>query len=193
MTKVLLIDNFDSFTYNLVDEFAKLGCKVEVYRNDLQMDGLQRVMASLEPNLIVISPGPGTPKSAGNSMPIIKKYSGKIPIFGVCLGLQCMAEVFGGRVGRAGEIVHGKSSMITHDEKGIYKGIENPFQGGRYHSLAALKVPSSLKVTAKSENGLVMGLEHRRHKTIGVQFHPESILTSEGGKMIENLLKAVGK
>ena len=193
MTRVLFIDNFDSFTYNLVDEFAKRKCKVEVYRNDVPMAKIAGIVKRFKPALIVVSPGPGNPKSAGNSIAVIKKYSGKIPIFGVCLGLQCMADAFGGKVGRAGETVHGKASMVSHDGKGIYRNIPSPFRAGRYHSLAALKVPASFKVTADSQNGIVMGMEHNEHRTIGVQFHPESILTPAGGRIIENLLKEVKK
>lgn len=184
---VLLIDNFDSFTHNLVDEFEKRNCKVFVYRNNIIIENFKNVAATINPRLIVISPGPGTPNDAGISMQVIKNYAGKIPLFGVCLGHQCIIESFGGIVGRAPEVLHGKSSKVIHDNKTIYKSLGNPFQVGRYHSLAGLKIPDELEVSAKTGN-IVMGVRHKTHFIEGVQFHPESILTPTGGLIIENLL-----
>ena len=186
--KVLFIDNFDSFTYNLVDEFEKRKCEVLVYRNNIDMKKIEKVVEKFKPNLIVISPGPSAPKDAGNSIEIIKKYHKQIPIFGVCLGLQCIVEAFGGKVGRCVEIKHGKPSLIKHDEEGIFKGLPQNFQAGRYHSLEALEVPYCLEISARtSEKNIVMAVRHKNGKTNGVQFHPESILTPLGGKIIENI------
>ena len=189
-TNILMVDNFDSFTHNLVDEFEKRNCKVFVYRNNIGMKNFENIVKKINPKLIVISPGPSTPKDAGISISVIKKYAGKIPIFGVCLGLQCMIEAFNGIVDKAPEVLHGKPSKITHDGKTIYKNLENPLQAGRYHSLAGIKIPNNLEVSAKT-NGIVMGARHKKHFIEGVQFHPESILTPTGGIIIENLLEAV--
>lgn len=188
---VLFIDNFDSFTYNLVDEFVKRECLVEVYRNNVPMDKMKKFISKFKPDLIVISPGPSTPKNAGNSIDMVKAYSGKIPIFGVCLGEQAIIEAFGGKVGQAFETVHGKPSMIHHNEKGIFRQLSNPFQSGRYHSLSGQKIPVSLEVTAKSDSEVIMGVSHKEFFVQGVQFHPESILTPSGGKIIENILRMV--
>ena len=188
---VLMIDNFDSFTYNLADEFEKRNCKVEVYRNNIGLKNFEELVEKLRPNLIVISPGPSSPKDAGISIYVIKKYSGKIPIFGVCLGHQCIIEAFGGVVNRAPEVLHGKPSRITHDKKSIFKDIENPFQVGRYHSLAGIRIPNELIVSAESDSGIVMGVRHKKFFVEGVQFHPESILTPNGGLLIENLIEAL--
>jgi len=186
--KVLMIDNFDSFTYNLVDEFEKRNCHVEVYRNNIGLEDFQKIVNAINPNSIVISPGPSSPKDAGISIDVIKKYSGKIPIFGVCLGHQCIIEAFDGVVNRAPEVVHGKPSRITHDNKSIFQNIENPFQVGRYHSLAGIKIPNELLVSSESDTGIVMGVRHKNFFVEGVQFHPESILTPNGGLLIENLI-----
>ena len=191
--KILFIDNFDSFTYNLVDEFEKRGCLVEVYRNSISMEKFAEVMKEFEPNLIVISPGPSTPKSAGNIIPIIQKYAEKVPLFGVCLGEQAIIEAFGGVVDKAPETIHGKPSIVEHDSKGVFKGIPNNFQVGRYHSLCGTVIPDCLVVSARSKSGVVMGVRHKKFFVEGVQFHPESILTPEGGKIIENLLKMLGE
>ncbi len=189
--RILFIDNFDSFTYNLVDEFEKRGCKVEVYRNNVPLEQVKKVVEKFNPHLIVISPGPSSPKKAGNIIKIIREFSGKVPIFGVCLGEQAIIEAFGGVVGKAVETIHGKPSLVSHDGKGIFEGLANPFQAGRYHSLAGQKIPAQLIVSAKSESGIVMGIRHKKHFVEGVQFHPESILTPEGGKIIENVLAMV--
>lgn len=192
--KVLFIDNFDSFTYNLVDEFQKRNCEVLVYRNTIDMKIIEQTFKKFKPNLIVISPGPGTPKQAGISKEIIKKYHETIPIFGVCLGHQCIIEVFGGRIDKAVETVHGKPSKITHDNIDIFKGIENPFQAGRYHSLVGYDIPYCLEISARTvDRDLVMAVRHKEFPVIGVQFHPESILTPIGGLIIKNLIQMVEK
>ena len=188
---ILIIDNFDSFTYNLVDEFEKRNCKVFVYRNNIGLENFEEIVKKINPKLIVISPGPSAPKDAGISIDVIKRYSGRMPIFGVCLGHQCIIEAFNGIVGRAPEVFHGKPSKVTHDNKIIYKNIENPFQVGRYHSLAGLKIPDELVISAKSETNVVMGVRHKKFFVEGVQFHPESILTPCGGLIIENLLEKI--
>jgi len=188
---VMMIDNFDSFTYNLVDEFEKRNCRVLVYRNNMGMETFRKLASKLKPKLIVISPGPSAPKDAGISVGVIKEYSGKIPIFGVCLGHQCIIEAFNGVVGRAPEVYHGKPSRVTHDSQTIYKNLENPMQVGRYHSLAGIRIPEELSVTAKTDTGIVMGVRHKKFPVEGVQFHPESILTPSGGLIIENLLRQI--
>lgn len=189
--KILMIDNFDSFTYNLVDEFEKRNCKVLAYRNNIDIENFDKIVEKIEPKLIVISPGPGTPKDAGLSIDVVRNYAGKIPIFGVCLGHQCIIEAFNGVVDRAPEVFHGKPSKITHDNKTIYKNLENPLQAGRYHSLAALKVPDELEVSAKTDSNIVMGVRHKKFFVEGVQFHPESILTPTGSLIIKNLLSII--
>ncbi len=188
---VLFVDNFDSFTYNLVDEFEKRGCSVFVYRNNTPLVKLKSIVKQYNVNLIVISPGPSNPKNAGNTLKVIKEFSGKIPIFGVCLGQQAIVEAFGGRVDKAGEVVHGKYSLISHCGRGVFKGVKNLFPAARYHSLACFDIPSCLEVTANTLNGLVMGVRHKNFQVEGVQFHPESILTSEGSKIIDNVIKMV--
>ena len=186
---ILMIDNFDSFTFNLVDEFEKRNCRVFVYRNNISLDDFNNVVEEIKPSLIVISPGPSTPKDAGISIDVIKNYSGKIPLFGVCLGHQAIIEAFGGFVDKAPEVFHGKPSKISHDRKSIYQNLSSPLQVARYHSLCGLKIPELLEVTSKTDNGIVMGVRHKQYFVEGVQFHPESILTPDGGIMIENLLE----
>jgi anthranilate synthase/aminodeoxychorismate synthase-like glutamine amidotransferase len=186
--KVLFIDNFDSFTYNLVDDFCKRNCQARVYRADTELEELKQVVEDFKPVLLVISPGPGTPDTAGVSIAAVEYFKDKLPIFGVCLGHQTIAQYFGGVVGHAPKPMHGKPSRVTHNGKDIFKGIENPLQAGRYHSLAATKMPDCLETTAEFE-GIVMGLRHKQFPIFGVQFHPESILTPAGGKIIENVLK----
>lgn len=185
--KVLFIDNFDSFTYNLVDDFCKRDCIAKVYRADTPLENLKEIEKQFEPDLLVISPGPGNPSSAGVTLEAIGYFKDRLPIFGVCLGHQALVEYFGGSVGHAPKVMHGKSSKVTHNEKGIFQNVENPLQAGRYHSLCAVKMPDCLEVTAQYEN-IVMGLEHKEKPIFGVQFHPESILTPSGGKIIQNLL-----
>ncbi len=184
--KVLFIDNFDSFTYNLVDDFCKRNCQAKVYRADTALEKLKVLAAEFEPDLLVISPGPGTPDSAGVSLQAAGYFKDKLPIFGVCLGHQVIVQYFGGKIGHANPM-HGKPSRITHNEKDVFAGVENPLQAGRYHSLVAVKVPECLEKTAEFE-GIVMGVRHKELPIFGVQFHPESILTPAGGKIIENIL-----
>jgi len=185
--KVLFIDNFDSFTYNLVDDFCKRDCIAKVYRADTPLESLKQIAKEFEPDLLVISPGPGTPAKAGVTIEAIGYFKDILPIFGVCLGHQAIVEYFGGTVSHAPKVMHGKASRVTHNGKGIFEGLENPLQAGRYHSLCAVKVPGCLTVTAEYE-GIVMGVEHKQKPIFGVQFHPESILTPTGGKIIQNLL-----
>ncbi len=188
--KVLFIDNFDSFTYNLVDDFCKRNCEAKVYRADTELEELARLAEEFGPDLLVISPGPGTPDTAGVSLPAVGYFKDRLAIFGVCLGHQVIVQYFGGRIGHAPEPMHGKPSRVGHNEKGIFAGVENPLQAGRYHSLcvADAELPDCLEETAQFE-GIVMGVEHRELPIFGVQFHPESILTPAGGKIIENVLQ----
>jgi anthranilate synthase/aminodeoxychorismate synthase-like glutamine amidotransferase len=185
--KVLFIDNFDSFTYNLVDDFCKRQCEARVYRADTELDELKQVAEEFEPDLLVISPGPGTPDTAGVSIGAVDYFKDKLPIFGVCLGHQVIVQYFGGKVGHAPKPMHGKPSRVTHNGEGVFAGVENPLQAGRYHSLCALELPDCLEKTAEFE-GVVMGARHKELPIFGVQFHPESILTPAGGKIIENVL-----
>ncbi|AQT68583.1 Para-aminobenzoate synthase glutamine amidotransferase component II [Anaerohalosphaera lusitana] len=186
--KVLFIDNFDSFTYNLVDEFGKRDCELLIYRADTPMEVLKRVADEFGPDLLVISPGPGNPDTAGVTLEAIEHFKDSVPIFGVCLGLQSIVQHFGGKIGHAPCVMHGKSSRITHAGEGVFEGIENPLHAGRYHSLSAIDVPDCLKVTAEFD-GIPMGIQHRELPIHAVQFHPESILTPTGGKIIENVMK----
>jgi anthranilate synthase/aminodeoxychorismate synthase-like glutamine amidotransferase len=185
---LLVIDNYDSFTYNLVQYFGELGANPQVKRNDaITPDEVEK----MKPQKIVISPGPGRPEEAGISMELIRKFGVKIPILGVCLGHQCMGEVYGGRVVRAGRLMHGKTSPIQHDGKGVFQGLPNPFEATRYHSLIVEKnsVPSCLEICAETAEGEIMGLRHREYPVHGVQFHPESILSKEGKDLLANFLK----
>lgn len=186
--KVLFIDNFDSFTYNLVDDFCKRDCTAKVYRADTPLENLKQIAEEFKPDLLVISPGPGTPAKAGVTLQAIGYFQDRLPIFGVCLGHQAIVEYFGGTVSHAPKVMHGKSSKIIHNGKGIFEGLENPLQAGRYHSLCAVKTPDCLEVTAQYDN-IVMAVKHKQKLIFGVQFHPESILTPTGGKIIQNLLK----
>ncbi len=190
--RLLLIDNYDSFTYNLVQAFAVLGADVVVHRNDA-ID-LQQCRA-IAPSHIVISPGPGRPEDAGISMDLIDAFKGEVPILGVCLGHQAMVQVFGGEVIHAVSLMHGKTSMVQHDEKGVYRDLPNPFQAGRYHSLAANRdrIPEVFQVTATTEDGEIMGVRHKSLPIEGVQFHPESILTPEGHRLMGNFLGVIGR
>jgi len=185
---LLLIDNYDSFTYNLFQYLSELGEEVMVVRNDKV--SLEEI-ARLSPERIVISPGPGTPQQAGISNEVIRHFGPRIPILGVCLGHQCIGYSYGARVDRAGEIKHGKSSLIHHDGKGVFKGLPNPFPAIRYHSLAVMRdgLPDSLEVSAWTENGLIMGLRHRQFPVEGVQFHPESIMTEVGKDLLKNFIQ----
>lgn len=190
--KVLFVDNFDSFTYNLVDDFCKRNCQAKVYRSDTDIEVLKAAANKFAPDLLVISPGPGTPDTAGVSLSVVDYFKDKLPILGVCLGHQVIVQYFGGEIGHAPEPVHGKPSRVTHNEKGIFAGVENPLQAGRYHSLCAIKLPDCLEKTAEFE-GIVMGVQHKELPIFGVQFHPESILTPAGGKIIENVLSIAQK
>lgn len=185
---VLVIDNYDSFTYNLVQYLGELGAEVEVRRND--QTTVEEIKRSA-PERIVISPGPKTPTEAGICVEVIQKLSGRIPILGVCLGHQAIGQAFGGNVIRAPEIMHGKTSSISHDNKTIFAGLPNPFPATRYHSLIVERssLPACLKITATSPDGLIMGLRHQESKVEGVQFHPESILTDAGKQLLANFLK----
>ncbi len=186
--KVLLIDNYDSFTYNLAQAFWKLGAEVNVFRND-KISIAEAV--ALKPTCLVISPGPCTPNESGNSNLLIRFFSGKIPVLGVCLGHQCIAQVFGARVAVSGKPVHGKTSVVFHDGKKIFCGIRNPFEGMRYHSLIVERdsLPDCLVETAWTQEGVLMGLRHREFPVEGVQFHPESFATPDGMKMLKNFLE----
>ena len=185
--RVVFVDNFDSFTWNLVDEFARRGAMIEVWRNSVPAaDILARAQAG--PSLLVLSPGPGTPAEAGCCVELVQRAAeSRIPLFGVCLGHQAMVEGFGGVVGPAGEVVHGKTSRVTHEGGPLFDGIPSPFPVGRYHSLAATVLPACLTPVARTER-VVMAIEHREAPQLGVQFHPESILTPEGGRIIDNVL-----
>ncbi len=185
--RLLLVDNYDSFTYNLVQAFMVLGAEVHVHRNDaITVEEAQR----LEPTHLCISPGPGTPRDAGVSMDMIRAFAGEIPVLGVCLGHQSLVEVFGGEVVRAGRLMHGKVSLVTHDDRGVFAGLSEPFEAGRYHSLIARpgSLPEVLQVTAQTDQGEIMGVRHRELAVEGVQFHPESILTPEGPRLMQNFL-----
>jgi len=186
---LLVIDNYDSFTYNLVQYLGELGETVEVRRND-QVTA-DEIETELRPERIVISPGPGTPDDAGVSLNIIERFSGKIPLLGVCLGHQAIGQAFGGKVVRAPELMHGKVSEICHDGKTIFSGLEDHFLAGRYHSLVVERdtLPTCLEVSAFTNDDIIMGLRHREMKVEGVQFHPESILTANGKKLLANFLK----
>lgn len=185
---LLLIDNYDSFTYNLFQYLSELGERVLVARNDEV--SLSEIEAK-SPHRIVISPGPGTPEQAGISNEVILQFGGRIPILGVCLGHQCIGYSYGAKVNRASEIKHGKSSLICHDGKGLFEGLSNPFSAIRYHSLAVMQddLPDCLEVTAWTSNGMIMGLRHRQFPVNGVQFHPESIMTEVGKDLLRNFLR----
>ena len=185
---LLMIDNYDSFTYNLVQYLAELGADVRVYRNDaITLDEV----AALAPTQIVVSPGPCTPSEAGISVPLIQRFAGQIPILGVCLGHQAIGQAFGGRIVRAQRVMHGKLSPVTHDNRGVFQGIASPFTVTRYHSLAIERdhVPAGLEVTATADDGEIMGVRHRQFAVEGVQFHPEAILTEHGMRLLGNFLE----
>jgi anthranilate synthase component 2 len=184
---LLMIDNYDSFTYNLVQYLGELGEDVHTVRNDaITLDEIER----LAPARIVISPGPCAPAQAGVSVPLLKRFAGRVPILGVCLGHQAIGEAFGGRIVRAREIMHGKTSPITHDGQGVFRGLPSPYTVIRYHSLAIERasLPDCLEITAETDDGEIMGVRHRHHRVEGVQFHPESILTEHGHDLLRNFL-----
>jgi len=188
--RVLLVDNYDSFTYNLAQAIGVIGADVEVRRADAVSPS---DVAAAPPHALVVSPGPGTPERAGNSMALIRALSGVVPILGVCLGHQAIGAVFGGRVVRAPAVVHGKTSRVTHDGDGLFAGIPSPFIATRYHSLVVdeATLPPVLRVTARSADGLLMAFRHDTHPTYGVQFHPESVLTRHGPRLLANFLAEV--
>ncbi len=185
---ILMIDNFDSFTYNLVQYLLEMKMEVKVVRNnEITVEDIK----DINPSCIVVSPGPKCPSKAGISIDTIKTYSGKIPILGVCLGHQSIGEAFGGNIIRAKKLMHGKTSMIDHDGEGIYEGIDNPMEAIRYHSLAIEEstIPDCLEITSRAEDGEIMGVRHKEHLTVGMQYHPESILSPSGMKLLENFVK----
>ena len=185
---LLVIDNYDSFTYNLVQYFGELGAEMEVHRNDqITLDEIREKA----PSRICVSPGPCTPTEAGISCDVIREFGKDTPLFGVCLGHQSIGQVFGGDVVRADKLMHGKTSLIHHEGKSVFAGIESPFEATRYHSLIVKRdtLPDSLEVTAKTEDGTIMGLQHKEYPIHGVQFHPESILTASGKKILKNFLE----
>jgi anthranilate synthase component 2 len=185
---LLMIDNYDSFTYNLVQYFGELGEDVRVVRNDaIDIKGV----SALAPARIVISPGPCTPNEAGVSVSLVREFAGKLPILGVCLGHQAIGQAFGGRIGHAGRVMHGKTSDIRHAGKGVFAGLPSPFRATRYHSLVIERasLPDCLEITAESEDGEIMGVQHRQFALEGVQFHPESILTEHGHALLKNFLR----
>ena len=186
---ILLIDNYDSFTYNLYQYLCELGAEVEVARNDkITLEEIER----MSPEKIVISPGPCTPAEAGISNDVLRRFGPETPTLGVCLGHQCVGYAFGGTVGGAGEIMHGKTSLIHHTGEGVFSGLPNPFEAIRYHSLAIYRddLPEELEVTAWTDKGLIMGVRHREHPIEGIQFHPESIMTKVGKDLLKNFLDA---
>ncbi len=187
----LLIDNYDSFTYNLYQYLSELGAEVVVHRND---QVTVEECEALAPERVVISPGPGRPSGAGVSTELVRRFAGKAPVLGVCLGHQCICEAFDGEIVGAGEIKHGKTSAISHDGQGVFAGLPDPFTAVRYHSLAAdpPSLPKSLTVSARSESGVIMGLRHERYTVEGVQFHPESIATEHGKALLQNFLDIRG-
>jgi anthranilate synthase/aminodeoxychorismate synthase-like glutamine amidotransferase len=189
---ILVIDNYDSFTYNLVQYLGELGEEIEVRRNDAVT--VEETEAQLRPDKILISPGPGTPDDAGVSLAMVEHFAGRIPILGVCLGHQAIGQAFGGRVVRAPVLVHGKASEVCHDGKTIFEGLEYRFKAGRYHSLMVERetLPACLEVSATTPDGVIMGLRHRELNVEGVQFHPESILTHEGKRLLANFLRGEG-
>ena len=189
MTRVLVVDNYDSFVFNIVSYLVQLGAEVDVLRND-EVD----IAEALGYDGILISPGPGTPESAGVSMDLIRAAQGRVPVFGVCLGHQAIAAVYGATVNRAPELLHGKTSEVSHEEQGVFKGLPHPFTATRYHSLAVQDgtVPDQLEVTARSESGVIMGIRHKQFAVEGVQFHPESVLTEGGYRILANWLEMCG-
>jgi len=183
---ILLVDNYDSFTYNLAHLFQELGAEVTVLRNDaVDADEAER----LAPSHLVISPGPGRPLDAGTSVDIVRRLGPRVPTLGVCLGHQAIVEAFGGEVGPAQRLLHGKASSVSHDGTGIFEGLPDPLVGGRYHSLAATSVPDELEVCARSDDGEVMAVRHRELPVVGIQFHPESVLTPDGPALGRNFLE----
>lgn len=187
MANILFIDNFDSFTYNLVDQFRSLGHLVTIYRNNLSADAIEQALQQLDNPVVVLSPGPGSPSEAGCMPELLQRLKGKVPMIGICLGHQAIVEAYGGVVAGAGEIIHGKVSMMEHQNHAIYRGLPSPLAIARYHSLVATQVPSALTVTAEV-NGLVMSVVNEADKVCGFQFHPESIMTTHGATLLANAI-----
>ncbi|MGR5120811.1 aminodeoxychorismate/anthranilate synthase component II [Vibrio astriarenae] len=188
MANIVFIDNFDSFTYNLVDQFRSLGHDVTIYRNSIAADAIENAVAQLENPVILLSPGPGAPSEAGVMPEVIQRFKGKVPMIGICLGHQAIVEAYGGTVAGAGEIIHGKVSMMDHDEHATYAGLPSPLAIARYHSLVATSVPKTLTVTAEVD-GLVMSVVQEQDKVCGFQFHPESIMTTQGATLLANAIE----
>ena len=190
--RLVFVDNFDSFTWNLVDEFARRGCAVEVWRNSVPAETVLARALERSPSLLVLSPGPGAPAEAGCCIELVRRAAERrVPLFGVCLGHQAMVEALGGMVGPAGEVVHGKTSRVRHEGGPLFDGVPSPFPVGRYHSLAATTLPDCLAPIAGTER-VVMAVQHRSAPQFGVQFHPESILTPDGGQIIDNVIRWAG-
>ncbi|EKF9061370.1 aminodeoxychorismate/anthranilate synthase component II [Vibrio cholerae] len=187
MANILFIDNFDSFTYNLVDQFRSLGHLVTIYRNNLSADAIEQALQQLDNPVVVLSPGPGAPSEAGCMPELLQRLKGKVPMIGICLGHQAIVEAYGGVVAGADEIIHGKVSMMEHQNHAIYRGLPSPLAIARYHSLVATQVPSALTVTAEV-NGLVMSVVNETDKVCGFQFHPESIMTTHGATLLANAI-----
>jgi len=185
--RAVILDNFDSFTFNILHGLREAGARVDVRRAEAtRLEDLE----ALSPDLLVISPGPGRPEDAALSLEALRAFGGRIPVLGICLGLQCMAVAFGGRVGRAPEPVHGRAVPVHHDGRGLFQGLPSPLQAGRYHSLCVLEPPPDFEVTARTEDGLVMGLRHRTWPMAGVQFHPDSFLTPRGAEILAHAVHA---
>jgi anthranilate synthase component II len=183
---ILLVDNYDSFTYNLAHLFEELGAEVTVIRNDaIDADRAER----LAPSHLIISPGPGRPEDAGASVEIVRRLTPNVPTLGVCLGHQAIVQAYGGEIGQAHRLLHGKASAVTHDGRGVFEGLPDPLAGGRYHSLAATTVPEELEICATAEDGEVMAVRHRELPVVGIQFHPESVLTPDGPTLGRNFLE----
>ena len=185
---IIMIDNYDSFTYNLVQEFGKIGADMQVYRNDKIT---VKELEALSPTALIISPGPCTPTEAGISVDVVRAFNGKIPLLGVCLGHQSIVQALGGKIIRSNQIMHGKTSPMSHNNEGLFAGVPIPFDGGRYHSLIAQResLPDCLEITCESDDGDIQGIRHKDYPTVGIQFHPESVLTDAGSIIMANFLK----
>jgi anthranilate synthase component 2 len=188
MANLVFIDNFDSFTYNLVDQFRSLGHQVTIYRNSIETQTIEATIAHLDNPVIILSPGPGAPSEAGNMPELLQRLKGKVPVIGICLGHQAIVEAYGGKVEGAGQIVHGKVSMMAHQSHPVYRSLPSPLAIARYHSLVATEVPEALDITAEVD-GLVMSVVHEKDKVCGYQFHPESIMTTYGATLLANTIE----
>lgn len=188
MANLVFIDNFDSFTYNLVDQFRSLGHQVTIYRNNIETETIEAAIDHLDNPVVILSPGPGAPSEAGNMPKLLQRLKGKVPVIGICLGHQAIVEAYGGKVEGAGQIVHGKVSMMEHQNHPVYRSLPSPLAIARYHSLVATKVPETLEITAEVD-GLVMSVVHEKDKVCGYQFHPESIMTTYGATLLANTIE----